>query len=81
MSGAVSPVTGRPYGLASVCRAWRVSRATVYRQRAAPRPEPSRRPRPVGPMPDTGLLDAIRAVLADSSFHGEGHRKVWAELT
>ena len=37
--------------------------------------------RPIAcPMPDTGLLDAIRAVLADSPFHGEGHRKVWAEL-
>jgi len=31
-------------------------------------------------MPDTALLDAIRAVLADSPFHGAGHRKVWAEL-
>ena len=80
MSGAVSPVTGRPYGLAAVCRAWRVSRATVYRHRAAPRLEPPRRPGPVGPMPDTGLLEAIRAVLAASPFHGEGHRKVWARL-
>jgi transposase InsO family protein len=80
MSGTVSPVSGRPYGLASVCRAWRVSRATVYRQRATPRLEPSRRRGPVGPMPDTALLDAIRGVLADSPFHGEGHRKVWARL-
>lgn len=80
MSGAVSPVTGRPYGLASVCRVWRVSRATVYRQRATPRLEPPPRPGPVGPMPDTALLDAIRGVLADSPFHGEGHRKVWARL-
>lgn len=80
MSGAVSPVTGHPYGLAAVCRAWCVSRATVYRRRAAPRPEPARRPGPVGPMPDTGLLEAIRGVLADSPFHGEGHRKVWARL-
>jgi hypothetical protein len=31
-------------------------------------------------MPDAALLDAIRAVLAASPFHGEGHRKVWAEL-
>jgi len=80
MSDAISPATGRPYGLASVCRAWRVSRATVYRQRATPRLEPPRRPGPVGPIPDTGLLEVIRAVLADSPFHGEGHRKVWARL-
>jgi putative transposase len=31
-------------------------------------------------MPDAELLDAIRAVLAASPFHGEGHRKVWARL-
>jgi hypothetical protein len=31
-------------------------------------------------MPDAALLDAIRAVLAGSPFHGEGHRKVWARL-
>lgn len=80
MSGAVSPVTGGRYGLAAVCRAWRVSRATIYRRREPPPLEPPRRPGPNGPMPDTALLDAIRAVLADSPFHGEGHRKVWARL-
>jgi transposase InsO family protein len=31
-------------------------------------------------MPDADLVVAIRAVLAASSFHGEGHRKVWARL-
>jgi len=31
-------------------------------------------------MPDSALLAAIRAVLAASPFHGEGHRKVWARL-
>jgi transposase InsO family protein len=31
-------------------------------------------------MADTELVAAIRAVLADSPFHGEGHRKVWARL-
>jgi putative transposase len=31
-------------------------------------------------MPDGALLAAIRAVLAASPFHGEGHRKVWARL-
>ena len=75
MSQAVSPSGGRPYGLARVCRVWRVARATVYRHRAPPR-----RPGPVGPMPDTALVEAIRAVLAASPFHGEGHRKVWARL-
>jgi transposase InsO family protein len=31
-------------------------------------------------MPDAALVDAIRAVLTASPFHGEGHRKVWARL-
>jgi transposase InsO family protein len=31
-------------------------------------------------MPDAELVAAIRAVLAASPFHGEGHRKVWARL-
>jgi putative transposase len=82
MSRTVSPVSGRPYGLAAVCRAWRLARSGVYRRRA-PAPleaTPPRRPGPVGPMPDAELLAAIQAVLAASPFHGEGHRKVWARL-
>jgi transposase InsO family protein len=31
-------------------------------------------------MPDAALVDAIRAVLIASPFHGEGHRKIWARL-
>jgi putative transposase len=80
MSQTVSPSSGRPYGLARVCRVWRASRATICRHLAPPRAEPPRRPGPVGPMPDAALVDAIRAVLSASPFHGEGHRKVWARL-
>src|SRR3954470_10440017 len=80
MSRTVSPSRGRPYGLARVCRVWRASRASVYRHLSSSRPEPPRRPGPVGPMPDAALVDAIRAVLTASPFHGEGHRKVWARL-
>jgi putative transposase len=80
MSRSGSPVSGKPYGLAAVCRAWRLARSGVYRHRApAPVTAPQRRG-PVGAMPDAALLAAIRAVLAASPFHGEGHRKVWAEL-
>ena len=31
-------------------------------------------------MSDEALTSAIRAVIATSPFHGEGHRKVWARL-
>jgi putative transposase len=80
MSRAVSPVSGRPYGLAAVCRAWRLARSTACRHRAPQREATPRRPGPVGPMPDAALVAAIRAVLAASPFHGEGHRKVRARL-
>ena len=80
MSQTISPVSGKPYGLAVVCRIWGLARSTVYRHREPPRAAAPRQPGPVGPMPDAALLDAIRAVLTASAFHGEGHRKVWARL-
>lgn len=80
MSRTCSPTSGRPYGLARVCRVWHASRASVHRHLSPYRSEPVRRPGPVGPMADAGLLEAIRAVLVGSPFHGEGHRKVWARL-
>jgi len=80
MSVSVSPSSGKPYGTARVCRLWHVSRATLYRHRQPAAPELARRRGPAGPMPDVDLVEAIRAVLAQSPFHGEGHRKVWARL-
>jgi putative transposase len=79
MSRTLSPTTGQPYGVARVCRIWRMARASVYRHRL-PEPPVRARPGPSGPMPDAALLEQIRAVLSASPFHGEGHRKVWARL-
>src|SRR4051812_31519473 len=39
MSRTVSPSSGRPYGLARVCRVWRASRASVYRHLSSSRRE------------------------------------------
>ena len=82
MSTVISISTRRRYGVARVCRIWGVARAGVYRSRraAAVPPAPRRRPGPRGPMPDAALAEAIRQVLTDSPFHGEGYRKVWARL-
>jgi putative transposase len=78
MSRTTSPSVGEHYGVAAVCRSWRVTRATVYRHRAPARHAPPRRPGPAGPMPDADLVDEIRRALHRSPFHGEGHRAVWA---
>ena len=37
MSRVISPVTGKPYGLAAVCRVWRLARSGVYRHLSARR--------------------------------------------
>jgi putative transposase len=63
MSQAISPVRGRPYGLAPVCRAVRLARSGVYRHRPPPDTPPRRRG-PAGAMDDDALTAAIRAVLA-----------------
>ena len=82
MSAVSSVSTRRRYGVARACRVWNVPRAGIYRGRKATvAPSlPRRRPGPQGPMPDTALVEAIRAVLIASPFHGEGYRKVWARL-
>jgi hypothetical protein len=79
MSRTVSPSANRPYGVQRVTRVWGAARATVYRHRCGER-RPRSRPGPVGPLPDEALVEAIRALLAASPFHGEGYRKIWARL-
>ena len=80
MSLVVSPSTKQSYGVLRVTRIWGRSRATLYRHRRGDEPAAERRPGPVGPMPDEALVEAIRKLLADSPFHGEGYRKIWARL-
>ena len=84
MAEAISPTTGRRYGVERVCRVWGVARSSFYAASSAgaggrAQRTPGRR----GPKPavcDADLLAAIRADLARSPWSGEGHRKVWARL-
>ena len=83
MSAERSPATGRRYPLTQVCRVYRVPRSTVYdtaARTASPQGPPSAKRGPKTPASDETLVAAIRAVLAATPFHGEGHRKVRVRL-
>jgi putative transposase len=83
MSQAISPSSGKRYGLARVSRIWKIPRSTVYfRRQQSQRPADwsPRRRGPQGPCSDEDLAKKVRLVIENSPFHGEGHRKVWAKL-
>jgi hypothetical protein len=65
-----------------ICTAFRVPRSTVYRTTtpvpAAPRVAAKRGPKTSHS--DAEVVEAIRAVLAATPFHGEGYRKARARL-
>jgi len=82
MSRTTSPSTQKPYSLVRVCRVWRLGRSTVYWQGLL-KAEPAgatTRPEPRGPCADHDLVQHLKAILAETPFHGEGYRKVWARL-
>ncbi len=81
MAAAISPATGRRYGVARVCQVWEVPRSTFYAAQHASAAEAGLRPSPArrGPKPaisDADLLAAIRADLARSPWTGEGHHGI-----
>ena len=83
MSATRSPTTGRHDPLTQVCAVYRVPRSTAYtaaaRTTAASESSGAKRG-PKKPASDETLVAAIRAVLAATPFHGEGHRTVRARL-
>ena len=82
MRGAVSPGTGHRYPLTMICAVLRVPRSTVYVAIAPGPVAPVIRAKrgPKTAVSDGELVEAIRAVLAVTPFHGEGYRKVRARL-
>ena len=80
MSRAISVSSSKPYGVARVAAVWDLPRSSFYA--ALCRERNPRLPRKRGPkvVSDAELLAAIRAVLDEALFTGEGYRKVWARL-
>jgi putative transposase len=76
MSTQTSGGTGRRYPLTMVCAVYRVPRTTVYAQTTVTVGIAPGKRWPHTPGTDVDLVLAIRTVLADTPFHGEGHRKV-----
>ena len=75
MSQRLSPSLARCYGMARVTRAWKISRASVYRSLKETSPNTiARRPGPVGACSDAELAEQIRQHIAASRLHGEGYR-------
>lgn len=70
----------RRHPLTTVCRLWGVSRASLYRQRAARVANLPGQRGLRGVCSDADLLAAIRKVIESSPFTGERYRKVWARL-
>ena len=62
------------------CAWWESPGWTLYAQRTRHAEPVSRRRGRTPTLDDAALLDAIRAVIAERPFHGEGHRKIWARL-
>ena len=81
MTARVSPSTRRRYPLTMICAVYRVARSSVYAAAPAAAPTPAgHKPGPKTPHGDSEVVEAIRAVLAATPFHGEGYRKVRARL-
>jgi putative transposase len=82
MSRARSISTGKPFGMARICREWGIPRSTVYARRhsAAQGPQTPAKRGPKTAYSDAELTDEIRYTIQQSPFTGEGHRKIWARL-
>lgn len=87
MANSTSPTTGRRYDQRLVCKVWDVPRSSYYAWKARHNagsggstmlPPGKRGPRTK--VSDDRLLALIEQDLADSPFHGEGHRKVHHRL-
>jgi putative transposase len=82
MSRALSPSTGRRYGVRLVVEELELSRSGFYaaRERRGESVTIKSKRGPRTKHSDAELLERIRETLSASPFVGEGHRKAWAQL-
>jgi putative transposase len=79
--GQVSPSTGQRYPLTLICQVFHVARSSVYAAQVPPAPAgPPGKRGPKTRWSDAEIVTGIQAVLAASSFHGEGYRKIRVRL-
>ena len=78
MSRTASPSIEKIYGLARVCKIWKMARSTVYWRKTHAPSLAKRGPRPWHS--DSELLTAIRTFITESEFFREGYRKTHAAL-
>jgi hypothetical protein len=80
MSRAVSPSSNKPYGVARVVALWTLPRSSFYAARQRERQPREAQKRGPKVHSDADLVAAIRQLLEQAVFSGEGYRKVWARL-
>ena len=80
MSRTVSPSSKKPYGVARVVALWDLTRSSFYAARHRERHPRETQKRGPKVLSDAELVTAIRQLLEEAVFSGEGYRKIWARL-
>jgi transposase InsO family protein len=82
MSATMSPSALKPFGIMRFCAEWNISRSTIHRYMvlALYGATPKKKRGPKTCLADAQLFEEIKIVLRNSTFVGEGYRKVDARL-
>src|SRR5947208_11517346 len=80
MSRTISPSSKKPYGVARVVGLWNLTRSSFYAARHRERHPRETQKRGPKVLSDAELVTAIRQLLEEAVFSGEGYRKIWARL-
>jgi putative transposase len=80
MSRTISPSSKKPYGVARVVGLWDLARSSFYAARHRERHPRETQKRGPKVLSDAALVTAIRQLLDQAVFSGEGYRKIWARL-